>query len=342
MWLRKKARSPYWYAEWKHPDGSGRDVCASTRCVGKREAKAKGADLESAHRQDWARRQGGYGATVGFVIAQHWDAEVKHKRHAGSVQPHLLRIEHLVGADRPYSLVATKDVAAVVDVLRGVLSPATINRLLAAWRHMHNQAHLARGIPVQTIDWRRLMQVEPAGRTRNLTQAQVQSLLQRLPQAAAQIVAFAVLTGARKAQVLGLTWDRVDLQAGTAQIWKKHRRAMTPHTLHLHPVAMKILAERGRSRPAPNAASALVFNVVNFRAHWEAAVRDEGLADVRFHDLRHTAATWHVKNGTPLIIVKELLGHGDISTTMRYAHVGTEDVRSRALALPVAIETEQE
>jgi integrase len=56
------------------------------------------------------------------------------------------------------------------------------------------------------------------------------------------------------------------------------------------------------------------------RKSWNAAVKKAGLADFRFHDLRHTFASHLVASGVDIVTVKELLGHADIKMTMRYAH----------------------
>lgn len=53
---------------------------------------------------------------------------------------------------------------------------------------------------------------------------------------------------------------------------------------------------------------------------WRAALRRARIEDFRFHDLRHTCASWMVQNGVPLEVVQKILGHSDIRTTMRYAH----------------------
>ena len=337
MWIIKRQGSPYYYAQWLHADGSGRRVTASTGCMGKREAKARGKDLEAQHKTEHERRRGGYGATVAYVIAQHWVSEVQTKKWAPSALVHLTRIEKALGAERPYCLVTTRDVAAVVDGLKNELAPATINRLIAVWRRMHRQAQYAREMPVQIINWEAVKQTEPAGRTRALSPEQVQSLLNRLPDNLREIVAFAVLTGARKGQVLTLSWDRVDIGHGTVQIWKKHRRQNMPHVIHLHPVALAILKRRAKLAPAAVSAHALVFDSTNIQHGWEKAVKAEGLTDVRFHDLRHTAATWHIKAGTPLIVVSKMLGHSNVLTTQRYSHVSEDDVRKLSVGLPVAL-----
>ena len=80
--------------------------------------------------------------------------------------------------------------------------------------------------------------------------------------------------------------------------------------------------------------SGLVFESDNFdhyRSAWEAAVKRARLEDFRFHDLRHTFASWSVQRGASVQEVKELLGHASLAMTMRYAHLSPEHLR-RAVA----------
>jgi site-specific recombinase XerD len=64
------------------------------------------------------------------------------------------------------------------------------------------------------------------------------------------------------------------------------------------------------------------------REQWEAARADQGLEHIRFHDLRHTYASWLVQAGAPLKAVQDLLGHTTLAMTQRYAHLGADHLRS--------------
>jgi integrase len=64
-----------------------------------------------------------------------------------------------------------------------------------------------------------------------------------------------------------------------------------------------------------------VFDTTNFRRRWQNAVKRAGLENFRFHDLRHTFASWARMSGADLADICEALGHSNISVTMRYAHI---------------------
>jgi integrase len=66
-------------------------------------------------------------------------------------------------------------------------------------------------------------------------------------------------------------------------------------------------------------------NVVN-NDTWRNALKRAGIDNFRYHDLRHTWASWHVQNGTPLHVLKELGGWSDLKMVLRYAHLSSENL----------------
>lgn len=335
MWLVKTSGSPYWYARWDHPGGLTRPdgrpliVSRSTGEVGKRAAEARGAELEAADRAAWDKEQAGGRVSAARVIEEYWDTEAsKRKAAKGHVFPHLARIAQFLG-DRPYCDVTIADVARFADSLNGHVSDSTINRALSVWRRMHNVAGKRRLYPVQMIDWAQVRRDEPMPIARQLTQEQVGDLLSRLPPHAQHIAIFALATGARRSQVLSLTWDRVDIADRSAVVWRKHRKANAPHRIELNQSALAVLAER----QALGSGEGPVFDTTNFRKLWDAAIAGAGLDGVRFHDLRHTFATLLAKRS--LLATQRQLGHSDMRVTMRYAHAERSDVRDGVEAMPL-------
>jgi integrase len=74
---------------------------------------------------------------------------------------------------------------------------------------------------------------------------------------------------------------------------------------------------------------------VNTKA-WQKAVRAAGLSDFRWHDLRHTWASWHVQAGTPLNVLQELGGWASYEMVLRYAHLSSAHLLSHAERIVVA------
>jgi len=336
MWITKPKGKPHCQVRFDHPDGSGRVVCRSTGCEGRRAALEAGRQIVDAFIAAWKREQGGGDVTAQHVISEYWDTELSKRKWAASAFVHLDRISKFLG-DRRYCDVTISDVAAFVDAMakESGISDSTINRALAVWHRMHNVAGETREYPVQRIAWSKLFRDEPEGRDRAISSEEIRKLLRAAPPHMQEIIAFALATGARRSQILTLTWERVDIDAGTATIFRKHRKKNAPHRIELNDTALAAVRRREAHAltTGPIDPAALVFDTTNFQHLWERAVEAAGLEDFRFHDLRHTFATAAARH-TALTIVAKQLGHSTTRMTERYAHVQQGDVRDAVRRLP--------
>ncbi|WP_371632506.1 site-specific integrase [Streptomyces sp. NBC_01259] len=160
----------------------------------------------------------------------------------------------------------------------------------------------------------------------------------------------ALRTGLRKGELLGLHWDDLDLNAGTAGIRRSLQRTRTGGLTHLptktraseRRIALPtecILSlkehkqQRDKERETAGAAwqdSGLVFTTptgrpldpANLTRRFRSFLERAGLRRIRFHDLRHSTATLLLEQGVELVVIKELLGHAHIGVTAGvYAHV---------------------
>jgi integrase len=195
------------------------------------------------------------------------------------------------------------------------------NRLLGLLRNLLRQA----------AKWKMITEVpelefeeESAGVVRFLTPEEATRLLAAARKsrntALVDLVEFAMFTGVRRGQALGLTWDRVDRSRGVILlIATKNGR---PREVQLSANADAALARRW----TPDA-TGLVFGSRtwnSFRQAWAAAVKAAGITKLRFHDLRHTTASWLVQQGAPR--GEELLGHvRRRRPTARLRHNGRSD-----------------
>src|SRR5262249_17849776 len=177
------------------------------------------------------------------------------------------------------------------------------------------------------------LEKEPQGRLRWLTQEEATKLLAACRKSRnsglADLVEFALFTGVRKSEALGLTWDRVDRARGVIrlELTKSGRRREVP----LSSNADAVLARRWTDRAKDYVFGSPKWN--SFRTAWESAVAATGIEDLRFHDLRHTFASWLVQRGRTLKEVQEALGHQTITMTMRYSHLAPDHLRAAVAAL---------
>jgi integrase len=259
-----------------------------------------------------------------------------HKKTAGEFQRVAEHLKAAFGADVPLTDITAERIAEYkatrLALRRGgkPLTAAAVNRPLG----------LLRTLLRQTLRWRIIVEVpeiefedEPAGVVRFLRSEEATRLLGACRKSRnttlADLVEFAMFTGVRRGEALGLTWDRVDRARGVVLLTET--KSGRPREVQLSANADAALARRW----TPNA-TGLVFGSRNwnsFRQAWVAAVRAAGIAKFRFHDLRHTTASWLVQQGRSLREVKELLGHSDIQITMRYAHLAPDHLRAAVASL---------
>ena len=150
----------------------------------------------------------------------------------------------------------------------------------------------------------------------------------------ADIVRLLLLTGCRRGEIVQLRWSEVDDGRLILQESKTGRR-----TVPLNTQARAVLEcqPRGTSPfvfPSPRDPSQPRSRNL---ALWYRVRREAGIEDVRLHDLRHTVASHAVMNGVPVPVVSRLLGHSNVSMTLRYAHLGDRDIERAAETVGQAI-----
>lgn len=225
---------------------------------------------------------------------------------------------------------------AFVDVIKmrkistGV-KPATVNRTLA----------LVRSVLRAARDWEwtdgvpkiRLL-AEPKKRVRYLLKSEAESLLIELPSHLSHMAAFSLATGLRKGNVLGLEWSQVDLAHRIAWIHPDQSKSRVAIGVPLNQDAIRILCLQLGVHPK------FVFTYYGKPVHqtttaaWYKALKRCGITNFRWHDLRHTWASWHVQGGTPLHALRELGGWESDSMVRRYAHFSVTHLAVYAGKLP--------
>ncbi len=204
--------------------------------------------------------------------------------------------------------------------------PATVRRYLAALSH-------GLTIGVRAYQWLNdspMRQVtkpsEPRGRVRFLSDAERAALLEACEQsenpALLSIVVLALSTGMRAGEIRNLTWKDVDLARGRVILHETKNGER--RTVPLAGLALDLLKDRAKVRRLE---SALLWpgkvpgKPLDWRAPWETALRRAGIDNFRFHDLRHSAASYLAMNGASLAEIADVLGHKTLSMVKRYAHL---------------------
>ncbi len=208
-------------------------------------------------------------------------------------------------------------------------TPATVNRYLAVLSHVFTVAIKE----WQWIEENPLLKItkpkEPRGRVRFLSDEERQRLLEICKLSENKIlymvVVLALSTGARRMELLGLHWKDVDLQRGVIILHETKNGERRVLTLSGH--ALELMKQHEKKR---NLNCDLVFpgknlkNPIDIRSTWETALKRANLANFRFHDLRHSTASYLAMNGASLAEISEVLGHKTLQMVKRYAHLSEE------------------
>lgn len=153
---------------------------------------------------------------------------------------------------------------------------------------------------------------------RFLTIDEEKRLYQNLTSQLEPIVTTALQTGMRKGEILKLRWDCIDFDYGFIELLetKSGKSRKIPISKKLEKTLMNI--EKTSNFVFINPQTGLPY--ADIKKSWSTAIKKANIKNFRFHDLRHTVATRLVEKGIDLLVVKEILGHADVKTTMRYSH----------------------
>jgi integrase len=216
----------------------------------------------------------------------------------------------------------------------------TVNRIIAALRSCWNWGRAARLVPNERVWPPRLMLREPKGRTRHLSSAELKSVLAEAKKHSATMhaaVLVSIGTGVRLSELLRLTWSDIDLKEQSIRVLvTKNDEARAVHLPEPAAAALQTL------RRAKVASPKNVFldehgkplNIFQLEGRWKKVRKAAGLQNFRWHDLRHTTASYLAQSGASLLEIASVLGHKNTAVTARYAHLiaGKPVTGSAALA----------
>jgi len=140
------------------------------------------------------------------------------------------------------------------------------------------------------------------------------------------IVQIALNTGMRQGEIFKLRWDWIDFENNFISLPQTHTKSRKERKIPLNQTVRKILMTRKLSSGGTDyvfmSPTGLNKYINNVTRSFKTACKRAGIDHLRFHDLRHTAATRLVESGIPLHTVSKLLGHTSVRTTERYSHPG--------------------
>ncbi len=221
---------------------------------------------------------------------------------------------------------------ALIEVVReqkrAETSKSTANRHLALVRAILRKAveewewlEKAPKVPMYQVAKRRI---------RWITQAQAEQLLALLPPHQAAMARFALATGLRQRNVAWIEWSQIDIPRRVAWIHPDQAKAKKAIAVPLNDAAVEVLRQQlGQHDRYVFTYQGHRVSQINTKA-WRKAVKQAGLEDFRWHDLRHTWASWHAQAGTPFNALQEMGGWESAEMVRRYAHLAAEHLLEHA------------
>ncbi len=212
------------------------------------------------------------------------------------------------------------------------MAPATVVRYLAALSHALNVA-------MKDWEWlednpmRRVSKPkEPRGRERFLSDDERHRLLDACKASSSRwlytVVVVALSTGMRSGEIMGMRWPQVDLKRG--QVLLRDTKNGASRAVPISGLALTLLESAAKVRRIdtdlvffrnPPTKAGQAVKPVDLKKPWTTAVAKAKLSDFRFHDLRHSAASYLAMNGASTIEIAAILGHKTLHMVKRYSHL---------------------
>jgi integrase len=328
MSLYKRANSPFWWIRLPAVKGELQPLRISAETTIKKQAqqlhdKLKAERWEVGHldvkpKRTWDEAAARFLQETTHKRTQSWDISMLKWFYP-----------HLGGKE------LTDINKALIDHVRAVrakgVTPGTTNRYMALVRAILRKA---------CFDWEWIDRVpkvgqlrDKGGRIRSLTREEFSKLLAQLPEHLRDMAVFSVATGLRQSNVTRLQWKQVSIERRHLWVSADQHKNGKAHAVPLNEAALQVLDKRKGDHPTH------VFTYegnpivqVNTKA-WRNALTRAGIEDFRWHDLRHTFATWHREAGTPTHELQRLGGWKTLEMVERYAHVAPEGLQVAASRL---------
>ena len=250
-----------------------------------------------------------------------WLAETEEKATHGEDVKKLRWLDPLLG-----HLMLDQVTLDVIDTVRTerakTVARSTVNRYLGLVRSILRRAR-------DEWEWidkapKVKLYKEPLPRERSISPHQAETLLAQLPTHQRDVVLFALATGLRKKNVLGLEWSHVNLETGHAWVGAADSKNRRPIAVPLNATALEIVRRQiGKHRERVFTYRGRPITQANTRA-WRRALKRAGIENFRWHDLRHTWASWHRQAGTPTHELQRLGGWRSAVMVERYAHLAPD------------------
>ncbi len=355
---RRPGQKDYSY-DFRH---RGHRFSGSTGCASRREAEKVEERLKAEARASIAERNAPL--TFGAASTLYWQEIGQYAATAGETERHLAWLQQHIGKATPIAAIDDRMLARIIAIRRGervpqqgkrqagkrrqlaearLISNATVNRtVLEPLRAILLRAAQVWDQRVGKISWKAHRLAVRPERVREASPDEETALKGAMREDYEPALTFALLTGCRRAEIVGLAWTDVDFFNRRFVVTGKGDRSRAiPMTEEIHALLWSLKDDHPTAvfsyvcrRPGQGSVRGQVkgrrypITIAGFKTAWRRARAKAGISNFRFHDARHTAGTRLLRHTGNLRLAQRLLGHADIKTTTRYAHAAEEDLRA--------------
>ena len=272
--------------------------------------------------------------TVASIVDRYLEEVVPSLRSHETIQTQMIWWKHRLGQINLSALNPALVLEARDELMRGDRGPATVNRYLANFSSLcsHAMRHwqLLSENPVSKVPKLK----EPPGRVRFLDDDEKQRLLKAAESISKSLhlaVVLALSTEARRMNVWSLSWHDIELTNGKETVTFAKTKNDSTVILPLAGKVIKLLLDYRKVRRLD---TNLLFpsrvdanKAIDFKAPFARALKQAEIEDFRWHDLRHSAASYLAQQGVDLRRIAAILGHKSLSMSLRYSHLNVEHLR---------------
>lgn len=344
MSVLKRGNSKYWYIQFQF---NGKTHIRSSRTTDKRAAEQMEREMRrQLHAQSFLGQR--ERITIRDALKHFCESKKGTANHA-SLKTHEKILNRLLKTNRYVDELTSEDLERFRrDRTREGVGPQTIkhnvNTIRGAWKYARRMGYQVAQIEFPEVklpkyrlrylssdeEKRLLGELNPRREGTGLKPwADRSPMMKKQQQDAYDLVVLLLDTGARYSEVANLEWTQIDLTDRTIRLWRP--KVQNESVLYMTDRAYRVLARRKKDYGGVHVFTNTKGEQRGYASQGiRKAYRRAGLHDCTIHTLRHTHATRLIQNGMNIYEVKEILGHADIKTTMRYAHLERRDVSSRA------------
>jgi integrase len=344
MSIVKRGNSKYWYIQFQL---NGKTYIRSSRTTNKKLAEQMETDMKAKlHAQQYLGQK--ERITFRKAIEEYCESR-KGSPNFANLKATARVVSRLMHTQKYIDEITSHDLERFKrDRMTEGVSPQTIkhgfNLIRGAWKFVRKLGYLVNDIEFPAVklsrnslrylsddEERRLLAcLDPMREGTGLRPYKERNPeMKRMMQDSYDLVILLLDTGARYGEIANIEWSRIDLAERTINLWRSKVRNET--TLFMTDRVYDVLLRRSKMRTGPYLFQNRKGGPRGYISQSiRKAIRKAGLHDCKIHTLRHTHASRLVQNGMSVYEVREILGHSDIKTTMRYAHLESRQVTSKA------------